>query len=169
MPIQLSDPELFAFSAEHLLHEVKMFLWLPELIPSMGYSPAPPTKERVTDDACLDSFVVHTRTLIEFFFPRKQSMERDVFFSHFIVDTNTWTPGARESILAEALDRADKFLAHLSPNRKYVGQSGKGWEIQRIRDAIVRLLDDFVAAAAKERLTPVIGSELQAYRKRLGK
>jgi hypothetical protein len=59
-----------------------MFWWLRENIPPDGYM----------HDAAVESFVLHLRNLIDFFYPRRSVQDSDVIATDFMDDPAAWDP-----------------------------------------------------------------------------
>jgi len=138
-----SDDWLTKYSGEHLFHEFRMFWWLRQNIPA----------DRYLHDAALESFVLHLRNLIDFFYPRKSVQSSDVIATDFLDDPATWDPPASISAtLNAARDRADKELSHLTAQRRDTGDPTKPWETDALFGEIKAVADKFVAKASPKKL-----------------
>lgn len=138
-----SDDWLTKYSGEHLFHELKMFWWLRGNIPPDGY----------LHDAVLESFVLHLRTLIDFFYPRRTVKDSDVIATDFMDDPAAWdTPMSIPASLDAARVRADKELSHLSTQRKDPGDPTKPWQTDVLFGEIKAVADKFVAKASSKKL-----------------
>jgi hypothetical protein len=72
--VNLSDPELATYSGEHLLYELQLFQWTSAAVPS--------AKKDVLRYVLIESFVIHLRNLIDFFYtPRRE--DDDVIAADF--------------------------------------------------------------------------------------
>lgn len=162
--VPMTQSEKVRFSREHLKHEVFMFLSLALELRPVWESPGSPGPGQVTENAHLDSFVIHTRALMDFFFPRGRAEHEDVIAAHYVDD-----PSVFHKSLTPALDlgrtKADKYLAHLSPSRPYAGEPEKPWDIDGIRNEMVELLD-LLVANANDGLHTEIESLIREHKKR---
>jgi hypothetical protein len=135
------DDWLTKFSGEHLFHELKMFWWLKETIPSHtdGY----------VHDALVESFVLHLRNLIRFFcLPRDRN---DVVAEDFFDNPAAWTKNESPA-LRDARERANKELNHLTAKRRDEGDAGKEWDPVALFGEIKGLAEKFAANASRNKL-----------------
>jgi len=139
-----ADDWLTRYSGEHLLHEFKMFWWLRENIPpDDGY----------LHDAVVESFVLHLRNLIDFFYPRKTSQKTDVIATDFMDNPGDWdSPTSVSASLEAARGRADKELSHLTDKRKYEGDPTKSWETDALFAKIKSVAEKFAGKASPKKL-----------------
>ena len=104
--------------------------------------------------ALLESFLIHGRILIDFFYPPKSSRPDDVLASDYFDDIGDW--GKIRPTRSEGLDRvkkrADKELAHLTYVRLDVTTETKGWDFIEIANEIQRLMEIFLKKVPKSRL-----------------
>lgn len=139
-----SDDWLTRYSGEHLLHEIKMFWWLHGNIPDEG---------GYFHDACLESFVLHLRNLVDFFYPRGTAKPTDVIAAHFMDMPGKWVSnGSISALLKAARVRADKELSHLTDKRKYEGDPDKPWEIEALFAEIQSIAKEFASKASQKKL-----------------
>lgn len=175
-----SDADLLAYSAEHVWYEVWMFLEMVDRLTrqpagasshvtfattgtsvppaplGVSNSIAPPPglsgrQSTVTENANVESFMAHLRTLIDFLFilsPR----DTDVVAADFCAE-GTWRPAISQR-LKDAKKRVDKELAHLTTDRIEGSSSRKYWDAAALAIELRPVLRDFVAQAVPGRLSP---------------
>ena len=68
-------------------------------------------------NAVFESFLVHTRALIEFFVPPPRRWPEDIGAEHYFATPTVWTDGLDAGDLPQVRDRISKKLAHLSYHR----------------------------------------------------
>jgi hypothetical protein len=141
--MQMTPEELTTYSGEHLFHEFKMFWWTTSLLIYMD--------DCYMHDALLESYLVHLRNLINFLC--RERKREDVIAVDFIDEAACWYPTESPS-LANARDRADTHLSHISGKRKYVGAKDREWDIVALFNEIKQLADRFVDWASPEKLHP---------------
>jgi hypothetical protein len=122
---RLTDPELLAYSGEHVAYEIQMFLCSYRFVfTAIDWDlPAPASlpehlRKWTVQMALLEALMGHARVLINFLYPRSIEAD-DITAAHFFDDPEQWEkirPG-----LSEPLDairrRANKELAHLTTRR----------------------------------------------------
>ena len=97
--------------------------------------------------ACLESFAIHSRNLIDFLYPPERTKDDDVFAKHFFTDPQTWR-GLSKSLppsLKDARIQANKQISHLTYYRLSVKRKQKNWYF----DAITAALDPLIATFAE--------------------
>jgi hypothetical protein len=149
-----SDRELIAFS-EHLLYDVQLFFHESraltrtrlELMPSLPWE---------VEMALVESFAMHARALVDFFF-REKGRSDDAFASHFF-SHRTWEklrlsqgPWISE-VRQPALDRFGKEIAHLNYHRVTLAEQARGWPVVQIAGAIGEVLWVFGANVDQSRV-----------------
>ncbi|MBI3838808.1 MAG: hypothetical protein HY288_12860 [Planctomycetia bacterium] len=97
----------------------------------------------------LESFLVHTRVLRDFFW-RGRSRPDDVVAGDFV---GGWKmPSDSEySYLFSHKDRLDKALAHLTTARVTYDSEGKGWAIREIENEIEPMIERFLRELPEDR------------------
>ena len=151
----LSDPELLAYSREHLRYELWMFLRLG------GYLPEIPTlrneHEKVVYNALIEAFVVHLRNLIGFLYPDRFT-PFDVIAGDFFSDPNGWDEirPRISSTLQGARDRAHREIAHLTTARIAGMPPKKAWPLSSLIPEVKVLMRLFADHASPQRLHPLI-------------
>jgi hypothetical protein len=153
----LKPAELRAFADEHLAYEIEMLF------------AAVRTRDvrLLSDDASLlsffqnarvEAFVSHLRTLIGFLFPDVYRPKRnDVTARHYVEspgrggEWEDWR-GPLSDAMRSAKDRADKEVSHLTDRRMAGIAPEKGWVMEPLANEVREILLRFVAAAERERL-----------------
>lgn len=109
--IPLTDHELLDYSKEHVIYELWMFR-------SVGQALiAPIQMSQPLRNALIESFAIHLRNLIDFFYPG-QIQADDVVASEFLDDPDEWaTLSAISTTLSSARIRAHKEVSHLTRKR----------------------------------------------------
>jgi hypothetical protein len=117
-------PRNLAGSLKHVRYEIGMFhQTAAELI-------AGRFGEGVVRNALLESFTVHARILLQFFFPASPG-DDEVLAAHFFGDTTEWRKlrGAVPASLEKVRSRVGKEIAHLTFDRVEIGPEAKLWHI----------------------------------------
>ena len=104
-------------------------------------------------NALLESFVIHVRGLMDFFYCEKPRTD-DVVATDFFLSPSEWEQirPSRSEILRRAKKRADKEIAHLTYARLAVTPENKPWEFIPITEDIHKLMEVFLAHVAPEKL-----------------
>jgi hypothetical protein len=108
---------------EHLRYEFQMLAALAQAIAS-GIS-----ERGWMTNALLESFVIHLRNLLDFFYPPPSSKSDDVVAYDFFHSPSEWDrirPGM-SATLSGARTRANKEIAHLTYARLVVSPESKPW------------------------------------------
>ncbi len=101
------------------------------------------TPEKRNRFALLESFLLHTRVLRDFFF-RMPKYDDDVVAKCFIPDWDRHCPEKGE-YLEEREDRLNKALAHLTTKRLDYDSNEKNWKINKIHEELQPVIDLFVS------------------------
>jgi hypothetical protein len=141
----MTDDELSAYSAEHLMHELSMLWELAEILPSR--------KAGTETSALLESFAVHLRNLIEFFcYPRKGGYVRA---GHFFDDPGKW-PRTLTPELKKLLKRANTEVSHLTEHRVDGNPPQKEWDVGGMVTVIEKIAKTFAQTASPKKLAPAV-------------
>src|SRR5260370_26341953 len=137
--VNLSDPDLDTSCGEPLLYELQLLDWTSAAVPS--------AKKDVLRYVLIESFVIHLRNLIDFFYtPRRE--DDDVIAADFC-------PGWHKSIpntLKEAKERANKELSHLTLGRKSGLHPEKPWDVSGLFQEVHGVAKRFAVKAAPTKL-----------------
>jgi hypothetical protein len=150
----LSDPDLIAYSREHVRYEISMLVDCGHLL-SRSFQSESETVVTVLHNAVLESFAIHLRNIVDFLYPGKNVKLTDVLADHFFPQGKR--PAAFQSLppeLQAARERAHKQVNHLTTGRLIAGDPGKVWITSRLVDATLNVLVEFVREASPARLDP---------------
>jgi hypothetical protein len=151
--------ELARYSNEHVAYEIEM-LFGAVLAPQGELRVSTPALGYFLSMARIETFVLHLRSLIGFFYPDHfRAQAGDLLAHHFVNDPDPWAKWstsrpALSATLERAKLRADKEIAHLTKDRIYGVPAEKGWDFAGLGEEIRTLLDALVAAADPQRLGP---------------
>lgn len=116
------------------------------------------THQRIAYNSTVESFALHCRALIAFFFDHKPKYDTDVVAADFFAIPDYWASSHnRSQCFAEALTQAHKQIAHITTERRNLNTSGGKdgvWQISDIVQAISKLMADFLASAPGQNLDP---------------
>jgi len=151
--VNLSDADLTAYSGEHLLYELQYFRFTARELTQQ-------TKASPMVSVLLESFGIHLRNLIDFFYtPSGKEREDDVIASDFC-------PGWSETIsstLEVAKVRANKEISHLTLDRKSDSDKGKPWDVAGLFKEVSDVAKTFASKASPTKLSPTIPNWLKMY------
>jgi hypothetical protein len=141
-----TEQEYLDYSGEHLLHELNM-LW--ETAARVLQEPP----RTFMSSVLLESYVVHLRTLIEFFYFKPK--DGYVRAADFFASAGEWRP-TKTTRLSAALARSSGEANHLTWDRKNDTPPDKEWDVTGLRDDIDAVARDFATKALSGRLHPEI-------------
>jgi hypothetical protein len=150
-----SDQELQAFATEHLSYELGMLAGLTKRLLGVlehdreAGKPDLEWLDRETRNAQVESFAIHARLLLDFFYP-SNPRDDDVLAKHFV--DGSWKPPALTPALSELRQRVGKGVAHLTYSRLNVTEEEKQWLFAAICSEFGHVVRAFAAAASSERL-----------------
>jgi hypothetical protein len=151
--LSLTDQELLDYSGEHLLYEIQMFRWLSSKVPAMTLG--------VDLSAYLESFAIHLRNLIDFFYDQKP-MPDDVVAADFFDDPAKWSVPISPT-LTLAQTRANKEVNHLTLKRKAGLDPDKPWPVFDLYQEIRTVAQTFSAGASTNKLSPKVVEFINSY------
>jgi len=137
----MADDKLLEYSGEHLLHELTMLWELAQTLPRR--------KASTETSALVESFGIHLRNLIDFFY--RPGRLDDVTAQDFLDATTVWNPSEPAS-LTNAHRRANKELSHLTQTRKSGTPPEKEWDTIGLAREIEAIAKDFAAKASDRKL-----------------
>ena len=137
----MTDGKLLEYSGEHLLHELTMLWELAQALPRR--------KASTETSALVESFGVHLRNLIDFFY--RPGRLDDVTAQDFLDAATVWKPSEPAS-LTDAHRRANKELSHLTQSRKSGTPPEKEWDTIGLAKEIEVIAKDFAAKASIKKL-----------------
>lgn len=149
----LSDPELLAYSQEHLKYEIGMFFSSGVQLSKIHFPESDPTSV-FYKNALVEAFANHIRNLLLFLYPhklKKDDVISDYFFSDPVTQWKRKRP--KQSVaLREARTRASQEISHLTVSRKDSEDASKKWPVSGLMEEIKGLLKIFVANASSGKL-----------------
>ena len=145
--VNLTDKELLEYSEEHLFYEVEMLL----NVCSVRIESLP----QIFRNMRVESFAIHLRNLIIFFYPTSTVFPTDVYATHFFSDSTKWRrlcPPFSQT-LKDAKKRADKEVGHLTTERiAGTNDPHKEWDMSGLVNEITPIIKLFCASADKSKL-----------------
>jgi hypothetical protein len=154
--VRRTDEELRK-AAWHLFYEIEMLLAASRFLQAL---PDPQTpREKLIRNAVVESFTVHLRVLIMFFYSERRYLD-DVLAEEFMLK-GEWTKlrGEKPAQLAEAELRMGKEVAHLTTSRYSDDESdspNKIWPTAELVSELLGLLKTFLKHASEARIDPRI-------------
>lgn len=151
----LSDSELQSYAEEHVFYEIEMLFAAGNLIVSGSV-------DRRMQNAFIDSFVVHARTLKFFFYPTGVKPD-DVIAADFFNDPLHWnaTRPLESKTIKSILARANKELAHLTTKRISGSPSHKNWDANIITTELIPVIKKFIDGASPNRLATPTATKIR--------
>jgi hypothetical protein len=142
--------DLSRYSCEHLTYEIKMLM-------ALVNSPIPERDDESVSQwahrmAGIESFGLHLRNLIEFFYPSAnggKGRNNDVMATDFL--SSQKLPLITEK-LKEARERANKELVHLTTARQFGIRATKTWRLDSLDD-LKKILSEFAEKTDGNRLS----------------
>ncbi len=118
------------------------------------------------ENALVESFVIHVRTLIEYLFCDKPKRPKDDGIAADLVrDPAEWTRirGRLPPFLGTVKRRADKEIAHVTFSRKRLAEEAHRWGVGNVHKAISKVLAEFVPLVPEERTIPEWHEQMWAH------
>ena len=137
-------------ASEEVYYEISMFTRLMNLLASDKYK-----DKKVIFNALVESYLIHTRLLIDFLYNDKSFYDDDIFAIHFYSTPTEWKEGIgnKSEYLNNLKKQIDKRVAHLTNIRNV----NKKWDYKRIRDEIIPVFDKFIKSISQNYLSPKWG------------
>jgi len=150
------SPEELRQASNHLHYEV----WMLECM-AIGIHSGLAGKSAI-HNAFIESFVIHARVLLDFFYPLKPRPD-DVVAIDFCDRAKTWEQARPEKtdILKTIQKRVGKEAAHLTYSRQEVSQEQKHWDHPNIARDIGVLVDCFLSVVSNS----LLGDRWNKYKK----
>lgn len=137
----MTDQQLIKYSGEHLMHELSMLWELAAILPGR--------KGSTETSAFVESFGIHLRNLIDFFYDEGHG--DDVTARDFLDAGTAWTPNKPDR-LEKARTRVNKELSHLTQSRKSGSPPEKEWDTASLLEDIEAVARAFAATASAKKL-----------------
>jgi hypothetical protein len=151
-----TQSELVAFS-RHLLYDVQLFFREGRTLVRTRLELSPPIAWEV-EMALVESFALHARSLVDFFFKDKGRPD-DALAAHYF-EPGAWKdlrpapgPWIRE-VKHPELDRVGKEIAHLTYHRVTLAERAKGWPVAQIAGAVGAIMRAFVENVSARNVVP---------------
>lgn len=143
------DKQLIEFSGEHLYYEIKMLFEAANLLTAM------PASNQYVFCALLESFVLHTYNMLDFFY-KPQIKPDDAKAYHYIKDFDGWKKAlpAYESYFRLFNRRRNREVTHLSYKRMEVTGDTKSWHVQETTQKMKTIVGIFMKFADGKLLHP---------------
>ena len=138
----MTDEKLLEYSGEHLLHELTMLWDLAQALPRR--------KASTETSARVESFGIHLRNLIQFFYGEGNG--DDVTAQDFMDAATAWKRPSEPILLTKARKRANKEVSHLTQARKSGNPTEKEWDTIGLAKEIEAIAKDFAAKASDKKL-----------------
>ena len=158
--MNLKNLQLLNFSEEHVRYEISMFYETGHKIVEKS--------DLFAMNILTESFAIHTRNLIYFFYPEHAKPD-DVTSEHFFENPKTeWLPirPVLSKTLINARDRANKEIAHLTLKRIAGIDPKKGWHRNDVMNEMHKILLLFVGRASDRLLHPNVINLVRDHSKR---
>src|SRR4051812_23493088 len=132
------DAELAEMARRHLAYEIKMLRETAAALQGKGIGP------RGFRNAMLETFLIHYRNLLDFFYAdKRRALAHDVSAAHYVIDPKRWKE-RRPRMDKEATssrERVNAQLAHLTYRRLKYHQ--RNWSDRRMLRQIEELIENF--------------------------
>jgi hypothetical protein len=152
--IAYTDQQLLDYSEEHLLYELHIFPWVAENLPPEKGFPL---------SALLESFAIHLRNLIDFFYtPPNNARNDDLVAADFFDSPGVWDPGPISKSLSEARERANKEISHITYKRKTPADPTKPWPVADLFNEVQSIAVKFATGASGKKLHPKVATWLKS-------
>lgn len=140
-------------ASKHLKYEIDMFIHTARLIESKRISGG-------IGDAVLESWVLHLRNLIDFFYTEKK--QDDIVIADFM-EGDEWKGHFPEytSELRRAKSRANKEMAHLSLSRVGIQTEDRQWAVGALTNALLDRAKAFVESVDEKKVVDDLGEFLE--------
>lgn len=135
-------PEELIAASEHVLYEIQMLHAMARGLASEI------TTGSVLQNALTESFVIHARNLVHFFFPER-TFPSDVLAEHFVREVHEWNSirGSLPDELLPVRRRVSKEMAHITYDRLEARGEARRWAYLEIAGAIQTLVEAFARTA----------------------
>jgi hypothetical protein len=142
--------ETLQAASDHLYYEYWM---LKSLAHALASSTSDPEWLR---NAYVESWVVHFRNILDFFYPPSSVSPEDVVAVDYFDNAHDFLSLLPElpPILASGRKRANREIAHLSYKRIGITQEEKEWHFAAVTSELDQLMSSFLRKVAKTKLGP---------------
>lgn len=135
-------------ASNHLQYEIWMFSELPELLRTAEALPA------VHRNALVESFAIHIRDLIGFFYAGTSPHGDDIIAEDFFPEPDIWRNAipAKSDYLEELRIRANKEVAHLTYTRLQLTPDNGRWDYDRAFEVLNEIIATFRSIVPEEHI-----------------
>ena len=132
-----TDEEKFKFLAEHFFYEIQQLLVAVYVVKH----PLP-----FWINIKLEVFLLHARSLYEFFYSKEKRNDDDARAYDFIVDVNKWVRERplKSNDIEQSIKRMNKELSHITYKRHSGVVPEKQWELVTIKDHLLAVIKVFL-------------------------
>lgn len=109
--------------------------------------------ESIVNNALLESFAIHVRNLIYFFYTDVPKKEDDNIAKYYFTEWESVRPSKTE-VLEKAYARANKEIAHLTFSRLDVTPEKKQWDFESISIDLNKTIEKFLELVPENLLDP---------------
>lgn len=141
---------LQSYSGEHIWYEVWMLFQTGSVLPGGVTSPL----IEFVDNAVLESFAIHLRNLLDFFYPDRVTDDDIVAADYYPSGSLPADFPPKSQHLNEAEIRAHKQVSHLTTKRLPANHEGKAWHVMPLMCDMAKIVGVFITTASSERLHP---------------
>jgi hypothetical protein len=145
------DADQMKIAARLIVYERRQFTWAASIV----NGPRPKPDGVIAFSAALEVFLLHTRTLRDFFLrkrPLPKSAETDILAADYFDALGEWvSPTCAYLTDPRTKERLDRALAHVTYDRIGYSSTGKNWKTSQIADEIDNAWAAFLAALPSER------------------
>ncbi len=109
--------------------------------------PSPDEHRIVQGNALIESFAVHLRALLDFFYLESSKNDDDILAVHFFNDPNVWEaakPKLTPAELRAIKTRVKKEVAHLTYKRIAISSVEKDWPIIEYKTHVLDACEKFI-------------------------
>jgi hypothetical protein len=129
-------PEMLDEVESHLEYEVALLRTMTSALSNGLFPPG------AVQFALVESFVIHARALLHFFYPGRVS-NGDVLAEHYLPDWSEMRGDLPEA-LKQVRSGAKTEIPHLSQGRLLVSEEGRDWQFPAIYNALEQLYERFL-------------------------
>ena len=108
-------------------------------------------RQRIAYNSTMESFALHCRALVAFFFDHTTRKDSDVIAADFFAKPDEWVQAhSIHSFFRMVRGQASKQIAHITTERRNLNAAGGkdgNWQVSDIVQAICKLIASFLASA----------------------
>jgi hypothetical protein len=137
--------------SEHILYEARMLIGLADELASHRLANLVQGEMPVVKNACLESFGIHARVILNFLYDRKEK-DDGIIAADYFDDPLTWKRARpkRSQLLEKVHSRVSCEIAHLTDLRQRID---KDWPFAAIAHEIDSIFRHFLALAPAGRIS----------------